>query len=68
MATQQRRGQSRAAGAKTLPWIPVPSSEATDGAVSMTEEEPVLTPAREEGTGHDEDRVGSRTPVSPNTG
>jgi hypothetical protein len=65
MATQQRRGQSRAAGAKTLPWIPVPSS---DGAVSMTEEEPVLTPAREEGTGHDEDRVGSRTLVSANTG
>ena len=68
MASQQRRCQSRAAGAKTLSFITVPSSEATDGGVSMTEEEPVLTPAREEGTEHDEDRVGSRTPVSPNTG
>jgi hypothetical protein len=69
MASQQRRCQSRAAGSqKTLPFISVPPSEATDGGVSMTEEEPVLTPAREEGTGHDEDRVGSRTLVSANTG
>ena len=69
MASQQRRCQSRAAGSqKTIPFISVPPSEATDGGVSMTEEEPVLTPAREEGTGHDEDRVGSRTLVSANTG
>ena len=69
MATQQRRGQSRAAGSqKTIPFISVPASEATDGALSMTEEEPVLTPAVEEGTGHDEDRVGSSTLVSANTG
>ena len=68
MATQQRRGQSRAAGAQSRGFIPVPESEATEPVSSLTEEEPVMTPAREEGTGHDEDRVGSRTPVSPNPG
>ena len=66
MASQQHRGQSRAAGAQTLPFIPVPSSEATEAASSMTEEEPVMNPGREESKRRDEDRVGSRTPVSPN--
>jgi hypothetical protein len=75
--SRQPRAQSRAPGAQSRgSIIPVPEEkpEATEpvSKESLTEEEPTsrepLTPGPEEGKRRDEDRVGSRTPVSPNPG
>ena len=62
--------KSRAAGRPRAPPPPEPeTTEPGDSLLSATEEEPPSRgPAPEDGNRHDEDRLGSRTPISPNPG